>query len=129
MHVIISTQGSRHWISGIFLDALDAEAAMTSLPAQGDIRHAVQAIVPMRFPFFILEDRAGLRFLDETEAAQTIATMPAPVPDAEPILFAILSEYQPDVAGRDEMGSLRHVHLDGARLAQLRESGPLALAR
>jgi hypothetical protein len=129
MHVIVSTQGNCRWISGIFLDARDAELSLMSLPEQGDVRHALQAVPLTEFPFFILQDRSGFSFLDATEATRVIGTMAAPAPNAEPALFAILSEYRPDVAGRDEMGRLRHVHLDDDQLAELRKSGPLSLAR
>jgi len=129
MHVIVSTQGNRRWISGVLREAGDAAALCASLPRDGRVLHVVQAIGPTRFPFFILEATRGFSFLDPAEAAEALAVMPAPEPNAEPILFAILAEFRPDVAGRDEMGRLRHVHLDGDHIAALRREGPLSIAR
>jgi hypothetical protein len=128
MHVIVSTQDSRRWISGILLEARDAEALRASLPQDGRVQHGVQEVRPTQFPFFILETRSGFGFLDPLETAQFIAEMPDPKPEAEQILFAILSEYRPEVAGRDEMGRIQHVHLDSDHIAALRRSGPLSIA-
>ena len=49
--------------------------------------------------------------------------MATAVPNDAPILFAFLSEYHPDIPGRDEMGRIRHVHLDQERVAELRRHG------
>jgi len=127
MYVILSTRGSQRWLSGIFRDSQDAVTCRASLPQSDGVQDAVQAVSPTDFPFFIVEDSSGFSFLDAVEAMHLIRAMPAPAQDAEPILFAIVSEYQPDQPGRDEMGCLRHVHLDAAHLADLRKSGPLAL--
>jgi hypothetical protein len=127
MHVIVSTQGGRRWLSGVFCAARDAEAACSSLPTGPRVVHAVHWISPREFPFFVLETRSGFMFLDLIEASRVIARTQAPGPDADAILFAILSEYQPEVPGRDEMGRLRHVHLDEDHLARLRTLGPLSL--
>lgn len=127
MHVILSTRGPERWLSGIFRERNDAETRWASLPERDGTHHAIQAVSPTEFPFFIVEDGFGFTFLDPVEAMRVIDTMSVPAENAEPILFAIVSEYQPDLPGRDEMGSIRHVHLDGAHLAELRKSGPLAL--
>lgn len=128
MHVIVSTQGFRRWISGVVVASGQAEALRASLPQDARIVHEVRSIYRGQFPLFILETASGFTFLDPVEAARAIAELPPPESNAGPILFAILSEYRPEVAGRDEMGRLRHVHLDEAHLAQLRKSGPLSLA-
>jgi hypothetical protein len=128
MHVIVSTRGSRRWLSGVFRDARDAEAHCSSLPNDERVLHAVHGIGPTEFPFFVLEARSGFTFLDLVETEQVIAHMPAPDTDAEQILFAILSEYRPDIAGRDDMGRLRHVHLDQDHITNLRRLGPLSMA-
>jgi hypothetical protein len=112
MYVIVSTRGSRRWLSGVFRDAREAEACCSSLSNDERVLHTLHPIRPKQFPFFVLEARSGFTFLDPAEAEQAIAHLSAPDPGAEQILFAILSEYVPDVAGRDEMGHLPHVHLD-----------------
>jgi len=127
MHVIVSSRASHRWLSGIFLRAEDAETSCLALQTDAGVSHAVRAVQPKQFPFFILEDDSGFTFLDPAEAARFIADAPAAVANAEPILFAIVDEYRPGIAGRDEMGSLRHVHLDERHLADLREFGPLSI--
>lgn len=128
MHVVVSTKGNRRWISGIFVDARDARSSLTSLPPDEAVQHAIEHIAPAQFPFFILEDNTGFRFLEAAEATHIIQSMPQPTdPKSEPILFAIVSEYRPDVAGRDEMGTIRHVHLDQEHIVELRRHGLCSL--
>jgi hypothetical protein len=128
MHVIVSTHAAQRWISGIFLNPVDAEACLASLRTNSSQHHSMESIGPSCFPFFIFQDRSGFRFLDLAEATELIASMSDPAPDAEPMLFAIVAEYRPDVAGRDEMGRLQHAHLDRECLEQLRTSGIRSLA-
>jgi hypothetical protein len=123
MYAIVSSRGTRRWLSSIFLDSAEAETSMAALTAQASTRHVLESIPIAEFPLFVIEDPSGFRFLDAVEAAHAIAVMPAPRVNGEPILFAILSEYRPDVEGRDEMGRLRHVHLDHERLTDLRRLG------
>jgi hypothetical protein len=123
MHVIVSTRGNRRWLSGIFQHEAEAEECLAALRGDASTQHARESVAPTQFPFFVLEDEAGFRFLDPTEAARIVQTMAAPAPNREPILFAVLAEYRSDVVGRDEMGRMRHVHLDQERLTELREGG------
>ena len=129
MHVILSTTGPRRWISGIFREPQDAHEWLTRLPSEGRVHHSLECILPTQFPFFILEDHSGFRFLDASDATRLVEFMPHAPPNADPILFAILAEFRPNVAGRDEMGCLPHVHLDQEHLAELREHGLRALTR
>lgn len=123
MYAIVSSRGPHRWLSGILLDRADAETSLAALVVQASTHHVLEAIPIAKFPLFVIEDRSGFRFLDAGGAADVIAVMPPPSVDGEPILFAILSEYRPDVDGRDEMGRLRHVHLDLERLDELRRAG------
>jgi hypothetical protein len=123
MYAIVSSRATRRWLSGIFLDRGEAETSLAVLVVQASTHHVLEAIPIAKFPLFIIEDRSGFRFLDAIGAAHVIAVMPPPSVDGEPILFTILSEYRPDVDGRDEMGRLRHVHLDRERLDELRRVG------
>jgi hypothetical protein len=123
MHAIVSSRSTRRWLSGVFLDSAEAETSMAALAAQVSTQHVLESIPIAKFPLFVIEDLSGFRFLDAVGAAHAIAVMPAPPVDGEPILFAILSEFRPDVDGRDEMGRLRHVHLDHERLTDLRRLG------
>jgi hypothetical protein len=129
MHVILSTQGDRRWISGIFLDAQRARDYLSSDPADGSALHELQSISPAAFPLFILEDRSGFTFLTMEDAVAVVHAMTEPAENADPILFAIVAEYRPLVPGRDEMGRLRHLHLDGRHLEELRASGLESLTR
>ena len=97
--------------------------ALPALAAQPSTQHVLESFPIANFPLFVIEDQSGLRFLDAVEAAHAIDVMPAPPVDGEPILFAILTEFRPDVDGRDEMGRLRHVHLDHEHLIDLRRLG------
>ncbi|MEO8905147.1 MAG: hypothetical protein ABI627_26805 [Polyangiaceae bacterium] len=119
----MSSKASHRWLSGVFLKHAAAEACLAALPAQASTFHVLESIPIPLFPLFIIEDRSGFRFLDAIGVMDALATMPTPRVDAEPILFAILSEYRPELDGRDEMGRLRHVHLDYDHLADLRRSG------
>jgi len=65
----------------------------------------------------------GFSFFEPQRLPDLLDSLRDPEPNAEPILFAILAEYQPSIAGTDEMGLLRHVHLDRSRIAELRQSG------
>jgi hypothetical protein len=127
MHAIVSSNGTRRWLSGVFLDRAEAETSVAALAAQGSTQHVLESIPVAKFPLFIVEDHSGFRFLDAIGAGHAIAVMPTPPVDREPILFAILSEYRPDVDGRDEMGRLSHVHLDHEHLAELRRVGLCSL--
>jgi len=123
MYAIVSSRGTRRWISGVFLDRAPGETSLAALKVQASTAHVLEPTPVAAFPLFILEDHAGFTFLDAIGAADVIAAMPPPAVDGEPILFAVLSEYRPDVAGRDEMGRLRHVHLDNERIAEFRRVG------
>jgi hypothetical protein len=123
MYAVVSSRGTRRWLSGVFLDRVEAEASVTALPAHALTHHVLESIPIERFPLFIIEDSSGFTFFDAIGAAHAIAVMPSPSVDGEPILFAILSEYRPDIHGRDEMGRLRHVHLDNEHVAELRRVG------
>src|SRR6187549_2271606 len=100
MYVILSTRGTERWLSGIFREKQDAETYWASVPQCDGTQHAVQSVSPAEFPFFIVEDSSGFAFLDPMQAVQVIRTMSVPAENAEPILFAIVSEYQPDLPGR-----------------------------
>jgi hypothetical protein len=127
MYVIVSSRGSRRWLSGVFLDRVGAETSVTALAVHASTHHVLESIPFDNFPLFIIEDRTGFTFFDAIGAAQAIAVMPPPPVNGESILFALLSEYRPDVDGRDEMGRLRHVHLDNERVAELRRVGLASL--
>jgi len=119
----VSSKDSRRWLSGVFVDHARAEASLAALPAQASTRHVLEFTPIATFPLFIIEDRSGFRFLDASGVTRALAAMPPEPVHGEPILFAILSEYRPDVDGRDEMGRLRHVHLDLEHVADLRRLG------
>ena len=123
MYAIVSSKGSHRWLSGVFLEHAEAEASLAALPVQASTCHVLKSVPIAMFPLFIIEDRSGFRFLDAVGVIGALATMPPPPVDGEPILFAILSEYRPAIDGRDEMGRLRHVHLDHDHLADLRRLG------
>jgi hypothetical protein len=123
MYAIVSSRGTHRWLSGVFLESVDAETSMAALAGQAPTQHVLEPIPIAKFPLFVIEDQSGFRFLDAVEAAHAIAVMPVPAVDGEPILFAILAEFRPDVDGRDEMGRLKHVHLDHERLTDLRRLG------
>jgi hypothetical protein len=127
MYAIVSSKGSHRWLSGVFLEHAAAEASLGALSAQASTRHVLESIPIAMFPLFIIEDRSEFRFLDAIGVTNALARMPPPPVDGEPILFAILSEYRPEVDGRDEMGRLRHVHLDHDHLADLRRLGLTSL--
>lgn len=127
MHAIVSSNGTRRWLSGVFLDSADAETSVATLAAQSSTQHVIEAIPIAQFPLFVIEERSGFTFLDRLGAAHAIAVMPAPPIDGEPILFAITSEFRPKVEGRDEMGRLKHVHLDLEHLTDLRRLGLCSL--
>ncbi|RYZ08110.1 MAG: hypothetical protein EOO73_08585 [Myxococcales bacterium] len=105
------------------LDRAAAETSLAALDVQRSTHHVLESIPVATFPLFIIEDRSGFRFLDAIGAADVIATMRPPSVDGEPTLFVIFSEYRPEVDGRDEMGRLRHVHLDHDRIAEFRRAG------
>lgn len=129
MYAIVSSTASHRWLSGVFLEEAAAVASLATLPTQASTRHVLESIPIALFPLFIIEDRLGFRFLDTIGVMDALATMPPPLVDGEPILFAVLSEYRPDVHGRDEMGRLRHVHLDHDHVADLRRSGLNSLTK
>src|SRR5687768_18588055 len=99
MHVIVSTRGSRRWISGVFVNAQEAHLCLAAIPVAEAVNHAIERVLSSQFPFFVLEDNLAFRFLDATEVTHVIESMATAFPNDTPILFAFLSEYHPDIPG------------------------------
>jgi hypothetical protein len=123
MYAIVSSSGIWRWLSGVFLERAAAEMSLAALEVEASTHHVLESIRVAKFPLFVIEDDSGFRFFDAIGAGEVLAAMPPPALNGEPILFILLSEYRPDVDGRDEMGGLRHVHLDQERIAELRRVG------
>lgn len=129
MYAIVSSRGIWRWLSGVFLERAAAEASLAALEVEASTHHVLESIPVAKFPLFIIEDGSGFRFFDAIGAGEAIAALPPPSVDGVPILFTLLCEYHPDVDGRDEMGRLRHIHLDHDRIAELRRVGLRSLTK
>jgi hypothetical protein len=68
--------------------------------------------------------------MSESEAQSYVSGLAQQTPDADGVygnLYRRDGEFLPDVAGRDEMGRLPHVHLGARDLAVVERAGVAAL--
>jgi hypothetical protein len=127
MRAIVTSQGERRWISGLFQAPEAARACFDELPVGASAQHAIVNVLVETYPVFVIEDRSGFAFLDREKADEVLRLMADPPENGEPILFMFRTDYRPLVPGRDELGRVWHVHLGAAELARVRLSGLAAI--
>jgi hypothetical protein len=98
------------------------------LPAGPGVRHELVDVPVAAYPVFALQTRGQFTFFGREAVSEVLGGMPDPPDGAEPAVFRFKADYCPTVPGRDELGRVWHVHLDAARLAELRRTGFEALA-
>src|SRR5699024_9671385 len=106
--------GRRAWLSGFFGSRRAAEEHFHRIPEDHKEFQEVIEVPVDRFPFYVLEDDSGFRFLNEAEAAAAVLRLEPQNRDSSenaPILYRIEEEWFPDKPGIDTMGVLWHVHL------------------
>jgi hypothetical protein len=108
MFVVVATKNQRRWISGIFQTRQQVDEYLAVLAAD-ECGHHLVASVDLEFPFFVVEDATGFRFLKKQQITAESKRLPH---DGNRwfIAYRIEGKYRPSVPGADEMGSLPHHH-------------------
>lgn len=118
MFALLSTnEKSWKWISGIFVTEADADAEIQRIPHDQRHFHQKRAIGLDSFPLFIIEER-DFEFGDLGTVMRRLASV-VPAGDEDAIhfnVYALRSEFRPEVPGRDEMGRLLHWHVSDSTL-------------
>lgn len=87
----------------------------------------MEELPSLGFPFVVIEDDGGFRFLSTEDARRTLERADAArVADEERCyfnLYLLTEEFAPDPPGVDEMGLLRHWHIENWHLDQHRRAG------
>ncbi|MBI4433756.1 hypothetical protein HY632_03210 [Candidatus Uhrbacteria bacterium] len=143
MHLVISTQGKRKWISGIFQDEAQAVAHRERLPEplrthtviQSDALTYPIAVIAYCTPAFHEHHfvahapeqaaRELLRYALRTPQEQPHAPS-AQVPDT---LFCCTDDWESSSSntGTDQMGFLPHIHLDPDHLSDIAAAATTAV--
>lgn len=118
------------YVAAVFGDAEAAARYLAKLPAPVRGRSSLASRADLALPCYLVEDAAGLRPMSESEARSYVAGLARQTPGADCVygtLYRLDCEFLPDVAGRDEMGSLPHVHLGERDLAVVERAGVATL--
>lgn len=117
------------WVSGVFERESDAQAYLQEIPVAERSKHTLGELDGLQYPGYLVEDTEGFRFLTEQAAVDDIRAH-APTADEDECcatLYRFDRDYRPKVAGEDEMGRLKHEHIDNDVLARVQREGRAGL--
>ena len=103
------------YISGIFASDSEAEAHFARMPSEIRGMAFIETRPEASIPCCFIEDRGHFRCLSFDEAERDLrdlATKSNPDEGVYAILYIVRHPFRPSAPGRDEMGSMNHVHLD-----------------
>jgi hypothetical protein len=131
MFIIQAERDGRQWVSGIFAERDSADGYMALIPDEARHRHSITRVEGLSYPFYIIEDEVGFRFLSESGACDALMHHSVP-PEGEghsvnAILYRVDNDWRPPTAGRDYMGALPHHHVAGDTLDQMKRGGMAAI--
>jgi len=116
----IESPGRLRYVAAVFDDRGAAERYLATLPDRIRQASAVESRGDLSLPCYLVEDAAGFRPLSEAETGAYVAGLGEREPGDEgvyAILYRLDGPFLPEVAGRDEMGRLPHIHLEAYHVA------------
>jgi hypothetical protein len=130
MFIIQSFDGTRGWVSGIFLSEIEAKAHMNVIPVS-EQSHNLRSI-ELNYPFYIIENHTRpesdrFAYTNKEGLIRRIITMEPSdnlddIPPDYCTVYAIYKDYRPPNPGEDYMGSLDHHHIDNDFLIKCRKN-------
>ena len=115
----------RRWIAGIFPSRPEADAFLERAVARTVAVHELRELPSLSFPFAVMEDQAGFRFLTIGDLQHELDRIDANrVADDDWCyfnLYVVRHEFAPEPPGVDRMGMLRHWHVKTWHLDQYPE--------
>ena len=132
MFIIKAQRDKQRWISGIFTLRQSADDYFALIPDEVRHRHSIIEVEGLTYPFYIIEDTEGFRFLSESEAYDVFVHPSNPLKKHEgdstyAILFRIEKDWVPKKPGWDYMGLLPHEHVTDATLDLIKREGVAAI--
>lgn len=120
---------SERCVAGLFERESEARLYLQEIVEAERPKHKFIELDGVQYPVYLVEDSAGFRFLTEQAAVEDIRAHALTADDDEccATLYRFDRDYRPAVAGEDELGRLRHEHIDNETLRRVQRDGRAGL--
>ncbi len=126
MYIVIS-KNYREFVAGVFSSKDKSDKFIDRIP--DNLGENVKTIsIEMKYPFYITEDHNGFCFYSESEIIQKIDEYISEMDRRDEgwfytNMYRVDNDFEPRQPGKDNMGLLKHYHVENETLRNIMKNG------